>query len=93
MCIVSVSVSEFDFFNSFLVFNTDLGSQTQKSINRIGGVMDSVLVSSAVDRGFESRSCQTKDYQLGSCCFSTKHTSLKRKSNDWLARNQDKVFE
>jgi hypothetical protein len=29
--------------------------------------MDSVLVSSAVDRGFESRSGQTKDYKIGIC--------------------------
>ena len=32
------------------------------TINRIGGVMVSVLVSNVVDRGFESRSGQTKDY-------------------------------
>ena len=30
--------------------------------NRIGGVMVSVLASSAVDRGFEPRSGQIKDY-------------------------------
>jgi hypothetical protein len=34
-------------------------------INRIGGVIISVLVSSAVDRGFESWSGQTKDYKIG----------------------------
>ena len=33
-------------------------------INRIRGVMVSVLASSAVDRGFESRSGQTKTIQL-----------------------------
>jgi hypothetical protein len=38
--------------------------------NRIGGVMVSVLISSAVDRGFEPRSSQTKDYKMGICCFS-----------------------
>ena len=38
--------------------------------NRIGGVMVSVLVSSAVDRGFESRSGQIKDYKIGIYCFS-----------------------
>ena len=32
--------------------------------HRIGGVMVSVLVSSAIDRGFEPRSGQTKDYKL-----------------------------
>jgi hypothetical protein len=31
-------------------------------IFRIGGVMIIVLASSVVDRGFESRSNQTKDY-------------------------------
>jgi hypothetical protein len=30
-------------------------------LNRIGGVMVSMLASSAVDRGFERRSGQTKD--------------------------------
>ena len=39
-------------------------------INRIGGIMVSVLTSSAVDRGFETRSGQTKDYKIGICCFS-----------------------
>jgi hypothetical protein len=60
--------------------------------NRIGGVMVSVLASSAVYRGIESRSGQTKDYEIGICCFSTKHTALRRKSKDWLARNHD-VYE
>jgi hypothetical protein len=32
--------------------------------NRIGGVMVSVLTSSVVDRGFEPRSGQTKDYEI-----------------------------
>jgi hypothetical protein len=62
-------------------------------VNRIGIVMVSVLVSSAVDRGFDSRSGQTKDYEIGICCFSAKHTALMRKSKDWLARNQDNVSE
>jgi hypothetical protein len=35
--------------------------------------MVSVLASSAVDRGFEPRSGQTKDYEIGICCFSAKH--------------------
>jgi hypothetical protein len=52
-----------------------------------------VLVSSAVDRGFEPRSGQTKDYAIGICCFSAKHVALRRKSKDWLARNQNNVSE
>jgi hypothetical protein len=34
-------------------------------VNRIGGVMVSVLASSAVDHGFKPRSGQTKDYKIG----------------------------
>ena len=56
--------------------------------------MVSVLTSSTVDRGFEPRSDQTKDYEIGICCFSViKHAALRRKSNDWLTRNQDNVSE
>ena len=39
--------------------------------------MVSVLASSALDRGFEPRSGQTKDYKIGICCFSTMHTALR----------------
>ena len=55
--------------------------------------MVSVLASSAVDRGFEPRLSQTKDYKIGICCFSARHTALRRKSKDWLAGNQDNVSE
>ena len=60
---------------------------------RIGRVMVSVLVSIVVDRGFEPRSGQTKDYQIGICCFSTRHAALRRKGKYWLALNQDNVSE
>ena len=39
--------------------------------NLIGDVMVSVLASSVIDRGFEPRSGQTKDYKIGICCLST----------------------
>jgi hypothetical protein len=55
--------------------------------------MVSLLASSAVDCGFEPLSGQTKDYKIGICCFSAKHAALRRKSKDWLARNQNNVFE
>jgi hypothetical protein len=42
------------------------------------------VASSAVDRGFEPRSGQTKDYKSGICCFSAKHAALRRKSNDGI---------
>ena len=65
----------------------------QKKGNCIGGVMVSVLASSVVDRGFEPRSGQTKDYKIGICCFSTKHTALRSRSKDWLAQNQNNVTQ
>ena len=52
-----------------------------------------VLASSAVDRGFEPRSGQTKDYKIGICCFSAKHAASRRKNKDWLAWNQNNVSE
>ena len=55
--------------------------------------MVSVLPSSAVDRGFEPRSGQTKDYKIDICCFSAKRAALRSKSKDWLSRNQNNVSE
>jgi hypothetical protein len=55
--------------------------------------MVTVLPSSVIDRGFEPRSGQIKDFKIGICCFSAKHAALRRKSKDWLARNQDNVSE
>ena len=51
--------------------------------------MASVLASSAVDRRFEPRSGQTKNYEIGICCFS----ALRCKSKYWLTRNQENVSE
>jgi hypothetical protein len=61
--------------------------------NRIGGVliMVSVLASSSVNRGYEPWSGKTKD--IGICCFSDNHAALRRKSKDWLVRNQNNVSE
>ena len=47
--------------------------------------MGSVLASNAVDHGFEPRSGQTKDYEIGICCFSAKNAVLReRAKNGWL---------
>jgi hypothetical protein len=72
---------------------SDNGSHNRLDLihNRIGGVMVSVLASSVIDRGFEPRSGQTKDYKISICCFSAKHAALRSKSKDWLAQNQDNV--
>ena len=55
--------------------------------------MASVVAANAIDRGFDPRSGQTKDYTIGMCCFSAKHAALRRKRKDWLARNQNNVSE
>jgi hypothetical protein len=55
--------------------------------------MASVLASSVVDRGFKPWLSQAKDYNIGICCFSAKHTALRRKKKDRLARNQINVSE
>ena len=57
------------------------------------GITVSLLVSSAVGRGFEHRSGQTKDNKIGIGCFFAKHAALKRKSKNWLGRNQNNVSE
>jgi Flp pilus assembly protein TadB len=44
----------------------------------VGGVMNRLLASSVVDRGFEPRSGQTKDNKIGICCFTAKYTGLRR---------------
>ena len=78
-------------------FETRSGKTKQYEIcmcgfsKRIGGVMVSVLAASAVNRGFETRSGKTKDYEICICGFSTKPAALRRKSKDWLTRNQDNV--
>ena len=73
----------------YIVFNL----WTIKWLNHIGGVMVSVLTSSAIDREFKPRSGQPKNHKIGICCFSDKHPPLGRKSKDWLARNKDNVSE
>jgi len=53
-------------------------------------LMATVIASSVVYRGFEPRLGQTKDYKIGIYLFSA---ALRRKSKDWMAQNQDNVFE
>jgi hypothetical protein len=55
--------------------------------------MASVLASSVVYRGFKPMSSQTKDYEIGICCFSAKYAALMSKNKDWLALNQNNVFQ
>ena len=63
-----------DFCHSFLSY--------LKIGKGIGGVMVSVLVLHAVDRGFEPCWGQTKDQIIGICCFSDKQATLRSKNKD-----------
>ena len=64
------------------------------SVNLISGVLVDVLASSEVNRGFEHRWGQTKDYKIGIFFgFTPKQPALRRKSKDWFAQNQDNVSE
>jgi len=56
--------------------------------------MVSVLALVAVDRGFGLRSGKPKGYETGICCFSAKYVTLRNKTKDCLARNnQNNVSE
>jgi hypothetical protein len=55
-------------------------------INRIGGVMVSMLVSSAEDCWFQARSGRPKDYKIIICCFlSTQAELIKEKKQILVA--------
>jgi hypothetical protein len=85
-----VSVSALTWFIRYIYYYCNLKFLIN---DRIGGVMVSVLASSAVDREFEPRSGQTNDYEIGICCFSAKHAALRKKSKYWSALNQNNVSE
>lgn len=55
--------------------------------------MANALASNVVDNEFKPRSGQSKDHRIGIRCFSAKHTWLRTKHNDWLARNQGEESE
>ena len=57
-----------------------------------GSVIVALLLWNAVDCGFHLWLGQTDDYKIDICCFSTKYTTIRRKSKDCLSRNQDNVF-
>jgi hypothetical protein len=50
-----------------------------------------VVASSAVDCVFEPRLGQTKDYEIGICCFL--HEVRSKSNLYWLPRNQNNVSE
>ena len=80
LMILSKVQEHFHIAKEHLVFSRVQDFQLAK--HRIGSEMVSMLASSAVDRGFESRSGQNKDYKICICCFFAKHATLRRKSKD-----------
>ena len=76
-----------------LILPDQIRGQTHNLPNHIGGIMVSVLALSAVDCGFEPQLGQSKDFKIGICGLSANHSALRRKSKDWLARNQNNVSE
>ena len=71
------------FITTVCVLICTVGCYVIRELNCISGVMDNMLAFSVVDYGFKSRSGQTKDYDIGICSFSTKHSLLRSKSKDW----------
>jgi len=53
------------------------------------GEIVSMLGSSAVDRGFEPRTGQTKDYKIGICCFSAKNVGNEEKEQRLIGSESD----
>ena len=51
-------------------------------LTSIGVVVVSVVVASAVGRGFEPLSGQTTNYKIGIYSFSVIHTALRRKNKE-----------
>ena len=78
--IIMLILSEVFLVNSSINYCVFDNTNNWTTHNRIGVVMVNVLVWSAVDRGFESRSGKFKDHNIGICYFSAKHTALRRKS-------------
>jgi hypothetical protein len=79
--------------SSAVMVNLLASSAVMVSLLASSAVMVSLLASSAIDHGFKPRSGENKTIKLVFCCFSTKYAALRRKSKDWLARNQDNVSE
>ena len=55
--------------------------------------MVSMLASSRVDRVFQFRSGQTKDYKIGICCFSVRYAALRRKRQRLVGSESENVPE
>jgi hypothetical protein len=45
-------------------------------------VLTLYIISSVIDRGFQSWSGQARNYNIGICSFSAKHSALRSKNKD-----------
>jgi hypothetical protein len=84
LSVVTIKVNYNDYSILNYIFLQTYIYSFQWKYNHIGGVMVSILTSSAIDHGFKPCSGQTKDYKIGICCFSFKHAALSRKSKDLM---------
>ena len=56
----------------------ELKGNTQRMFDHLRCIMVSVIVLNVVESGFESPSDLTKDLNIDICCFSAKHSTLRR---------------
>ena len=54
-------------------------------LNHNSGVIVSMLASSVVDHGYETQSCQTKDYEISIWCFSYKQ------AENWISNGNTDI--
>jgi hypothetical protein len=78
---------------SLIFFFSLIQSGLKSMINRTRGEHANHYTTDAVKNPQKFLFLVTAAILNGGCCFSTKHTALRRKSKDWLARNQDNVSE
>lgn len=51
--------------------------------------MVSVVGSSMINHGFDTRHCNTKEYIIDFCCLYAIHTIFTSKNNEWLSPSHD----
>ena len=69
---------------------------TSLNIHGTSSVVRDIMVATSRKIVFfieHARSGQIEDYKIGICCFYAKQAALRRKSKDWLARNQNNVSD
>ena len=52
-----------------------------------------VFASIVTDLGFERQASETKDYNIGICCFSAMHAALRSKSKNGWFQNQENEYD